>query len=373
MRYSMMFAIVFVLAIILLPMPPGKSAADIGNQTVGNSSQSGLQVLNQITPASTVSPSGDINPYGVAFVPDGFSQRGTALTAGDILVSNFNNQSNLQGTGRTIVRITPTGQTSVFFQGNAGLGLTTALGVLKSGFVLVGSVPSTDGTCGMIQQGSLLVLNGQGQLVMTLSDPALLDSPWDLAILEEGHKVKVFVSNVISGTVTRLGLSVHHGVLQLESKTQIASGFMHGCNATALVVGPTGLAFDSASGTLYVASTADNVIFAVDSAETATKSAGAGRMVYSDNTHLHGPLGLVLAPNGNLLTSNGDAVNPDPTQASEIVEFTVTGTFISEFQVDTPLGAAFGIALAPVGQGFAELAAVNDNTNTLLTRIVRSQ
>ncbi len=93
---------------------------------------------NPTLPAvSTVPSNGDQNPYGVAFVPPGFAPGGP-LHAGDILVSNFNNSSNLQGTGTTIVQITPGGQTSVFFQGGPGLGLTTALGVLRLGFVLVG-------------------------------------------------------------------------------------------------------------------------------------------------------------------------------------------------------------------------------------------
>jgi hypothetical protein len=87
---------------------------------------------------STVPSNGDLNPYGVAFVPDGFP--GGALSPGDILVSNFNNSQNQQGTGSTIVRVKPDGTTSLFFQGTPPLGLTTALGVLKSGFVLVGAI-----------------------------------------------------------------------------------------------------------------------------------------------------------------------------------------------------------------------------------------
>ena len=102
---------------------------------------------------STVPPNGDLNPYGVAFVPADY-QGGGRLHAGDILVSNFNNSANLQGTGTTVVQITPSGQQSVFFQGS-GLGLTTALGVLQRGFVLVGNVPTSDGTFSTIRQGSL--------------------------------------------------------------------------------------------------------------------------------------------------------------------------------------------------------------------------
>ena len=51
---------------------------------------------------STVPANGDVNPYGVAFVPQGFQRGNGPLQPGDILVSNFNNSSNLQGTGTTL-------------------------------------------------------------------------------------------------------------------------------------------------------------------------------------------------------------------------------------------------------------------------------
>src|SRR5665213_3537936 len=115
-----------------------------------------------------------INPYGVAFVPHHFREGGP-LEPGDILVSNFNNSQNQQGTGTTIVKINPGGRVSVFFQGPSGLGLTTALGVLRAGFVLVGNLPTTDGTSATVQQGSLLVIDRFGNLVTTLADASLLD------------------------------------------------------------------------------------------------------------------------------------------------------------------------------------------------------
>ena len=74
--------------------------------------------------SSTVPPNKDSNPYGVAFVPEGFPRFGT-IDPGDLLVSNFNNQANLQGTGTTIVKIVPNSKPVVFFQGGAGLGLST--------------------------------------------------------------------------------------------------------------------------------------------------------------------------------------------------------------------------------------------------------
>ncbi|MFZ0589807.1 MAG: hypothetical protein WAM39_04955, partial [Bryobacteraceae bacterium] len=66
------------------------------------------QILpNPVTTVSTIPANKDVNPYGVAFVPNRYPQ-GT-LQPDDILVSNFNNLNNLQGTGTTIVRITPKG------------------------------------------------------------------------------------------------------------------------------------------------------------------------------------------------------------------------------------------------------------------------
>src|SRR5215469_707237 len=62
--------------------------------------------------ASTVPTNGDINPYGVAVVP----QSSGALTAGNVLVSNFNNSTNAQGTGTTIVQVTPDGTMTPFAQ-----------------------------------------------------------------------------------------------------------------------------------------------------------------------------------------------------------------------------------------------------------------
>jgi uncharacterized protein (TIGR03118 family) len=310
---------------------------------------------------STVPPNGDLNPYGVAFVPQGFQGNGV-LRPGDLLVSNFNNSTNTQGTGTTIVRITPDGQQSVFFPGAPGLGLTTALGVLRSGFVIVGNVP-TDAN-GVAQQGSLLILDANGKLVATLSDSALLDGPWDLALNDQGGRAQVFVANVLSGTVSRIDLVIPRGgTPMVESITQIASGYAHRTDPTALVVGPTGLAYDPRTDTLYVASTADNAIYAIRDASETEHNHGTGRVVFSDPTFLHGPLGLVLAPNGDLIIANGDAVNTDPNHLNELVEITPTGKFVAQFQLDSGSGgAAFGIAVTS-DNGVVRFATVDDNTN----------
>jgi uncharacterized protein (TIGR03118 family) len=319
---------------------------------------------------TTVPANGDLNPYGVAFVPKDFPSGGS-ISPGDILVSNFNNSKNQQGTGTTIVRVGPDGSESVFFQGPSTpgtLGLTTALGVLKNGFVIVGSVPATYDSMGnllSVKQGSLMILDKNGNVVTTLTDSKLLDGPWDLTINDEGDHANVFVSNVLNGVVTRIDLDIPEGANpSVVSMTRIGSGYNTHTDPAALVVGPTGLAYDDKKDLLYVASTGDNEIFALSDAEKRTTDGGQGHIVYVDSAHLRGPLGLVLAPNGNLITANGDAENGDPTQPSELVEFTPGGQFVDQFSIDPSQGAAFGIAVSDVG-GLLRFAAVEDATNSV--------
>ena len=84
----------------------------------------------------------------------------------------------------------------------------------------------------------------------------------------------------------------------------------------------------------------------------------------NDAVHLHGPLGLALAPNGDLVSTQSDAINQDPNQLSEVVEFTPAGKFVAEFQVDPNAGSAFGLAIRSRGDGFV-FATVDDTTAVL--------
>jgi hypothetical protein len=145
-------------------------------------------------------------------------------------------------------------------------------------------------------QGSLQIFDRNGNLVATLNDPRLLDSPWDLTINDEGGTAQVFVSNVISGNVTRLDFVLSYSGINLVSKTLIGSGFGHQIIPAIVAVGPTGLTHDPGRDILYVASTADNEIFGISDPVRRNSSAGTGFVVFADQVHLHGPLGLTLAP-----------------------------------------------------------------------------
>ena len=320
---------------------------------------------NPVRSASTVPSNGDVNPYGVAFVPRNFLTGAGVLRAGDILVSNFNNKNNLQGTGTTIVRIPAAGgPPTLFFQGTAPLGLSTGLATLQYGFVLVCNLPTADGTSNTAQRGSLMVINNQGKLIQTFTS-AQINGPWDMTVVDKGDKATAYFSNALDGTIGRIDFAVSEkGLTKLDHYT-IASGFQHQGDPAALFDAPTGSVYDKNRDTLYVASTLDNAVFAVPDASHRTSSDGPGFIVYDDPTHLHGALAMAQAPNGHLLVTNNDVINPDPNQPSEIVEFTKDGNFVKEIPVDPNQGGSFGLAVSMKENGTAVLAAVDDNTATI--------
>ncbi len=333
------------------------------------------------TVASTVPGNGDLNPYGVAVVPTTMG----SLTQGSILVSNFNNSANLQGTGTTIVQITPWGSASLFAQIGAnslpgqctgGIGLTTALVALKSGWVIVGSLPTTDGTSATAQAGCLLVLDSNGNVVETFFG-SLINGPWDMTAADHGSSAALFFTNVLNGTVAGNGSVVSQGTIvrmnlripmgsmpMIQSMTVIGSGFSEKTDPAALVIGPTGVCLgrrgsdkDDNGLVLYVADSINNRIAAIPHAMNRTTSAGMG-MTVTEGGSLNDPLGLTVLPDGNIVTMNGDD--------GFAVVTTPSGHQIAKALLDntgTPpgAGALFGLAFVS-GQG---LYYVDDAANTL--------
>lgn len=323
--------------------------------------------------ASTVPANGDVNPYGVAVIP----KTTGALHAGNVLVSNFNAASNLQGTGTTIVQVWPNGHVSTFAQIDAahlpgacpgGVGLTTALVALRSGWVIVGSLPTTDGTGATAMAGCLVVLDSHGTVRETLSGSGI-NGPWDMTALDSGSFAQLFVTNVLNDTVAADGATVNHGTVlrlglvipagrapELVTHTVIGSGFGEHTDPAALVVGPTGVGL-AGNGTLYVADSAGNRIAAIPNAPLRTSSAGTGRTVTSGGA-LNTPLGLAVARDGDILTVNGgDGL---------LVATTPGGAQVQTVQLDSSgspagAGALFGLAIA---QG-DDVYFVDDAVNTL--------
>ena len=338
----------------------------------GGSFIGGFKKLTTI--GSTVPANGDINPYGMARV----TKSQGSLVKGDVLISNFNNSKNLQGTGTTIVQVSPSGKLSQFAQINAaklpgkcpgGVGLTTALEILRGGWVVVGSLPTKDGTAATSSAGCLIVLDNQGHVRETLSGNGI-NGPWDMALATRGPFAELFVTNVLAGTKAAGGKVVNNGtVLRLVllvggsqpprwiNTTKIGSGFPQRTDPAAMVIGATGAAL-APNGTLYVANGVDSAINAIPNATWRSNSAGTGTMI-TKGGGLNTPLGLIMAPNGDVLTVNG--------ANGLIVETTPSGTQVAKKLLDSSgsppgAGALFGLALAPHNAG---VYYVDDAVNTL--------
>jgi len=356
----------------------------------GNDNDSILKKRNTMdTISSTVPANGDVNPYGLVRVPKSIGN----LHEGHYLASNFNASSNLQGTGTTIVDVSPAGALSVFAQLGAtplpgpcpgGVGLTTALAVLQTGWVIVGSLPTSDGTSATAQAGCLIVLDNMGNAVETIQG-SLINGPWDMTWIDDEQQAALFVTNVLNGTVAANGSVVNQGTVVrvnlrvsetsmpfLESLTVVGAGFSERTDPAALVIGPTGLGLSPAcrhgeedcesrshgdEPVLYVADSLNNRIVVITDPLTRTRPSGPG-MVLSGGGSLNDPLGLTVAPNGHILVVNGND--------GFVTEITSRGAQIASKLIDNNgnppgAGALFGIIFDPENG----VVFVDDATNTL--------
>jgi hypothetical protein len=252
------------------------------------------------------------------------------------------------------------------------VGLTTALAVTRTGFVIVGSLPTKDGTSATATAGCLIVLNSRGQVLETIAGGPI-NGPWDMTAVDHGAFATMYVTNVLNGTVAagtnasgqgnvvdggtvvRIQLLTIPGVRPFVlDEDVIATGFPERTDPGALVVGPTGVAL-GADGTLYVADTHGNRIAAIPGAPFREFPAGHGGRTVSSGGELNGPLGMTLAPNGDILTANGGDGN--------IVE-TTPGGDQTDVAADTMggAGALFGLTVPPRFDG---IYFVDDADNTL--------
>jgi hypothetical protein len=254
--------------------------------------------------------------------------------------------------------------------------------MLKTGWIIVGSTPSEDGTTRTKGDGCLLVLDPNGKLVDVWSGPDI-NGPWgNMAVLDNGTTASVFVSmagfdvpgpqvrdpktgepvTIAKATVLRLDLSIPDGQKPvIKSRTVVANGFGQRADQDVFLIGPTGLAL-TADNTLYVSDALANRVVAIADAATRTTSGGTGREITKDGL-LQRPLALALAPNGHLLAvngRNGKVVEIDPVAGKQVY-----GQWIDANQAQSPPGNGdlFGIAIKPDGKGFYY---VQDEVNAIV-------
>ncbi len=338
-------------------------------------------IHKRTTVTSSVPENGDQNPYALVVAP---VSAGT-VAKDDLLIDNFNDKNNLQGLGTTIVDYNPsTEKLTVFAQiprhlagCPGGVGLTTAMTMLKSGWVIVGSLPSNDGTTATKGAGCLIVLDAKGQVAGTITS-ANINGPWgNMAVIDNGSTATLFVSNtgfgvgapegdespiVNQATVLRLDLTIADGKLPAVAKeTVVANGLSEQADKGVFIIGPTGLALGQ-GGVLYVSDAINNRVVSIPNAVTRTDSAGVGTEVTKGGL-MKRPLAIATAPNGHLLVTNGlngQVVEIDPVSGKQLY-----AQWIDADKAQQPPGSGdlFGIVMTRAGDGFYY---VEDDMNTVV-------
>jgi len=291
--------------------------------------------------------------------------------------------------GRTIIRFRPSAlanpnegvflfakipaSINVLCDGN--IGLTTALVILNGGYVVVGSLPTTDGSIATAKQGCLIILNSNGQVVSTIQHD-LIRGPWDMTFFQDANHVKLFVSMVLNGDVRQgnahvvnkgsivrvdldfdpVAMVMNNGKPVVTTIKTIASGFSEKADPDALIIGPTGVALGY--GDLYVADSLNNRIAVIrdvllpDSANSPLLTVA----YVSTGMDLNDPLGLDFSDNNSpffLLAANG--------QDSSVVKIDLRTGAQTPYDTSAGAGGLFGIAIVNANEFYF----VDDNTNTL--------
>jgi len=321
---------------------------------------------------STVPLNGDVNPYGVAVAQENVGN----LHVGDVLISNFNDINNKQGRGTTIVRFpggngpvhlfatVPVNNPEVINKCNGGYGLTTALVILKGGWVIVGALPTVDGTTSTAKRGCLLVFDAHGNFLDVIEHPKM-KGPWDMTFYQDGDDVQLFVSCVLNGdvfndfnrvvsegSIVRIkidltGCTTRLNVISVET---IATGFAEKGDPAALIIGPTGVALKD--GDLYVADSLQNRIAVIYDVLRDHDNLPLRVNDFGIAGSLNDPLGLIYSPTLYFLVADGadsNVIQILPNGQQNIRNTSAGG------------GGLFGLAARDSSSFFF----VDDNTNTL--------
>jgi len=357
----------------------GTMTATSPTVTVNPSVLSQLASVKAVTIGSTLDPTlGEGNPYGLAIAP----VTAGLITAGDLVVCNFNNAANppVEGKGTTIVGLHPTaGATPYRIAQDANLQGCNALTVLADDSISAAAFSAN--------MNPLVSSSG------TVNTPFASDTfahPWGeaYAASSAGHSAAIYVSN-FDGSIDRIELN---GDAQ-TAFSQIATGFC-GSGSPGSIYAPAGLTYDPSIDTLYIVDTSSNSVVAF--ANVSSIAAGgvvvngacgtvqspptpvptfSGPSASSARVIAHGaplftPISAALLADGDLIVTNGDVnigAGQMPNLAMEISPVLPGGFVGDPLQLDTSgtPGALFGIAATVDAQGHQIIYFNDDNTNTV--------
>jgi hypothetical protein len=315
-------------------------------------------LTKQVVIGSAVDPvNGAQNPYGLSIAPITTG----AFTQGDLVICNFNGKSNKQGTGKSIVALHPTpNSTPVHVSSDKTLLGCDAVAMSSSDTIWAAAMVANDNP----------VLDPNGKLITNISGKPF-NQPWGQIFAQpKSGSPAFYATNAGDGTVVRINLGSKF------TYDVIAAGFPvnHGKPGTALA--PSGLAYDANVDTLYFVDGQNNTVVAfkdvtkIPNGGIKAKSNGMmftgpsasdARIVFS-GAPLNGPISTALLPNGNLVVGN----TLDPDGKNLMIEVSAAGKVLDVRNVDKgDAGSLFGMVATGTGNSDTKIYFNDDNDNNV--------
>jgi hypothetical protein len=312
----------------------------------------------EVVIGSTVDPKlGQLNPYGLTVAPATTGD----FTKGDLVVCNFNDKANVQGTGYTIVALHPKA-------GSKPLLVSDSKKLLGCDALALG--PADDIWAAAWTANDNPIVSASGKLEGNIKGKPF-NHPFGQIFAQPIHGNAVFYeSNAGVGTVVRinLGTSFTYDV--------IAKGFAVNHGMPGSILAPSGLTYDASIDTLYVVDGTNNTVVAFKNVSTIPNgvtivekggktfkgpSAGDARLLFA-GPPLNGPISAALLANGNIAVGN----TSNPSGQNIIVEISRSGKVMDTRNVDKGApGAIFGMVATGRFASDTKLYFNDDNSNDL--------
>jgi sugar lactone lactonase YvrE len=276
------------------------------------------------------------------------------------VICNFNDVTNVEGTGTTIVALHPVvGSRPTRVAQDPSLKGCDALTLDPNDTIYTAAYLSNLAP----------IVNPSGAVLTTNANKAW-SGPWGAIYSGTSGPFgssSVFESNANSGTLARM--DVKNGtVTNVET---IVTGFQPNTGVPGSILGPAGLTYDASSDTLYVVDSGANRLLAFAKASTIPAggivvsgngfggtAAAAARIVYA-GAPLNAPISAALLANGNIAVGN--------TGDNNMFEFTPSGSLLATRLVDNgPTGAIFGIVATGTTAANEKIYFNDDNTNSVI-------
>lgn len=314
---------------------------------------------NQVVIGSTIDPKhGQLNPYGLTVAPSTSGK----FTAGDLVVCNFNDRENRQGTGFTIVALHPSpGSKPKLVAASARMLLgCNALALSPGDSIWAASFKSNNNP----------IFSSSGKFAANINGPPFYHPFGQIFAQPKSGSPAFYETNAATGTVVRINLGSKF------TFDVIARGFGINRGRPGSIFAPSGLAYNPNGDILYVVDGATNTVVSLShvskipnngvmvskSGKTFSgKSASDAHLLFAGKP-LNGPISSALLFNGNLVVGN----TGNPTGKNLMVELSPSGHVLDVRNVDKgAAGAIFGMVATGKNPANTKLYFNDDNANNL--------